>query len=236
MIANSVQHVEPTVGHSEYIFFAGDNVQLAGQVDYPKTKMPVNGYPLIFIIQHATCTNRSGYLHFTRMGTEHGMAVFRWDKRGTGNSGGGTGSGTLDAVHAYKTALEQPSIDRNNAVIIAQNEGTLLLAEAWSQFRQLQMPVGVVLAGNMLDARDILLLDTRVTAIVSRSDWNAWQIYAEQAARAHHERYPQYEASYYVANGSNRRLKYEHGGAFHRGVSDHIKHWLTHTCKISPSY
>ncbi len=230
----SIQEAPVGVGATEYVFFAGDQVQLAGQIDYPATPKPFRGYPIIFIIQHATCNSRNGYAHFARLGTEMGAAVFRWDKRGTGKSGSsGGGSGTLDALNAYKTAVSQPNVDRTRAVIIAQNEGTLLLHDAWVAFKDVCNPLGVVLAGNMLDETEIQRLDVPVTSVMSKSDWNDWKIYGQQATASHYKRYPQYPQSFYTAANSNRRLMLERGGVFHGGAAQFIREWLAVTCKIS---
>ncbi|XWX03286.1 hypothetical protein VZO05_12320 [Aggregatilineales bacterium SYSU G02658] len=228
-----VQSHESAFGATEYVFFAGDQVQLAGQMDYPALPSPSNGFPLLFIIQHSTCNNRGGYLHYARLGTEAGAAVFRWDKRGTGNSGSGIGDGLTDALHAYKAALAQPNIDPKRVVILAQNEGSLVLHDLWPKFKALAVPSGVVLVGNMLDERAIVRLDVPVAVVISKNDWNAWQLYAQQATQAHQARYPQWPASYYVAPNTNRRLMYEHGGAFHRGASDYIRQWLEKICQTS---
>lgn len=223
----------PVLGasHTEYMFFAGDHVQLAGQIDYPITPMPEQGYPLIFVIQHATCNTRNGYAHIARLGVEMGMAVFRWDKRGTGNSGSGSGVGTLDPINAYQTALKQPGINPQAVFILAQNEGSLLLHDTWNQFRQVALPAGVVLAGNMLDQKAITALNVPVTTINSKNDWHAWQIYSRDATAAHHTRYPQWPQSYFVATNSNQRLMYENGGTFNRGVAQHIRDWLMVLCQ-----
>jgi uncharacterized protein len=234
MISHPLEQIEPTVGHTELVVFTGDNVRLAGQMDYPNTPPPINGFPMMFIIQHATCTIRGAYQHYVRLGTEQGMAVFRWDKRGTGSSGSGSGDTTLDTIHAFATALKQPSIDRRRVIIIAQNEGSMLLAEAWQEFKKIQAPAGVILAGNMLDEREILTLDVPIQAVMSKNDWNAWQIYGEKATQAHHQKYPQFPQSFFVAPSTNRRLLYENGGSFHRGASDSMQKWLFDVCRISP--
>lgn len=228
-----VQSSDSTFGATEYVFFAGDQVQLAGQIDYPPLAAPPDGFPLLFIIQHSTCNNRNGYLHYARLGVEVGCAVFRWDKRGTGNSGSGIGDGITDALHAYKAALVQPNVNPACVVILAQNEGALVLHDLWSQFKALAVPIGVVLVGNMLDERAIVRLDVPVSVVMSKNDWNAWQIYAQQATQAHNARYPQWPASYYVAPNTNRRLMYEHGGAFHHGAGDYIRQWITKICQTS---
>jgi hypothetical protein len=233
MVSNHVEINITSVSASELVNFAGDNVHLAGQMDYPQTEKPASGYPLIFIIQHATCNSRKGYLHITKLGTEMGTAVFRWDKRGTGNSSsGGSGSVTVDTLKAYETAVNLPAIDRNRVVILAQNEGSMLLYEAYKEFVTIQEPLGVVLAGNMLDEKAILKIHVPLHIVVSKNDWNAWQTYAEAAADAQADKYG-YHASFYVATNTDRRLMYANTSTFHRGAESSIKHWLEHTCRIS---
>lgn len=233
MVTSHAENLLPSVGSSELVCFAGDDVRLAGQIDYPLGTAPAAGFPLIFIIQHATCNSRREYEHITKLGTEMNAAVFRWDKRGTGASGAGcTGSVTVDTLRAYQTAVTHPHINPAQVVIFAQNEGTMLLGEAFRQFRQIHKPCGVLLAGNMLDEKAVLALDVPLHIVVSRNDWNAWQIYAEAAADAHAERY-RMVPSFYVATNANRRLMYTHGGTFHRGAEASIKHWLSQICQIS---
>jgi hypothetical protein len=226
MSSQSIEVKLPSVSVSDLLFFAGDQVRLAGQMDYPLAPHAETGYPLIFIIQHATCTSRHGYLHFARLGTELGMAVFRWDKRGTGNSGsGGEGTVTGDTLAAYEMALTQKAIDRNQVIILAQNEGSLLLSEAYEQFTAIQKPLGVILAGNMLDEKQIISIKAPVQVLVSKNDWNDWRIYAETATNAHNRVY-KFNSSFFVAPNTNRRLMYDNGGAFHRGAAQSITDWL----------
>lgn len=233
MVTNHTENALPSVGTSETVSFAGDDVRLAGQIDYPMGVAPAAGFPLIFIIQHATCNSRKEFEHITKLGTELNAAVFRWDKRGTGSSGsGGSGSITQDTLGAYRAVVTRPDIDAARVVVYAQNEGTMLFAEVYKQFRQICKPRGAVLAGNMLDEKAILALDIPLHIIVSKNDWNAWQIYAEAAADAHAEKY-KLTPSFYVATNTNRRLMYTNGGTFHRGAETSMKHWLTQTCQIS---
>lgn len=224
---------EAAIGVSEQLFFAGDGVRLAGQVDYPNSPATNRGYPLIFIIQHATCTSRQGYAHVAKFGAAVGMAVFRWDKRGTGASGADSnGSVAVDTVQAYKTAISQSLVDRNRVVILAQNEGAILLSEAFADFAAIQQPRGVLLMGNMLDETQILSIKAPVHIVMSKNDWNAWQIYGQAASETHSKRYG-WQSTYYVAPNTNRRLMYTNGGTFHRGAEDNIKEWLKTICQIS---
>jgi hypothetical protein len=215
------------------LFFAGDSVQLAGQIDYPEQTPPEGGYPLLFIIQHATCTSRDGYAHIARLGNEHGWAVFRWDKRGTGKSGASSqGDSTQDSLHAYKTALKQDDVNPEHAVIIAQNEGSLILGEQYEQFQATQVPLGVLLLGNMLDETQITAIACPTHIVMSKNDWNAWQTYGESASEKH-AKYHKYDTDFYVAPNTNRRLMYINGGTFHRGAYTNIVEWLGKICPTS---
>ncbi len=219
-----------SVGASQNVLFAGDQVRLEGQIDYPSSAAPAGGYPLIFVLPHATSTKRQQYSHIVQMGTEIGAAVFRWDKRGTGGSGaGGSGSVVLDAVKAYETALVQPQIDKTQVILYVQNEGTSLLGEAYDLFAAVQKPTGVVLAGNMLDEKQVILIKTPVHLVVSKNDWNPWQTYAEAAAKAHNKAL-RLAATFFVAPNTDRRLMYNHSATFHRGAAASIQEWVCHLC------
>jgi hypothetical protein len=221
-----------SVGASQNVLFAGDQVRLEGQIDYPTDPAPAAGYPLIFVLPHATSTNRQQYSHISRLGTECGAAVFRWDKRGTGGSGaGGSGSVVKDAVKAYETALAQPQIDKTQVILYSQNEGTSLLGESFDQFNAVQKPTGVVLAGNMLDEKQVTIIKTPIHLVVSKNDWNPWQTYAEAAAKAHN-RANRLGATFYVAPNTDRLLMYNHSVTFHRGAASSIQEWI---CKLCPS-
>ncbi|MGJ3240063.1 MAG: alpha/beta hydrolase family protein [Anaerolineae bacterium] len=233
MAVNRTDDQPNTIGATEIVDFAGDNVRLAGQIDYPEANRPAQGYPLIFIIQHGTSISRADYKHITTLGMSIGAAVFRWDKRGTGKSGSGA-TGTLenDTLKAYEFALSLPSVNISQVVIFAQSEGTLLLGQEYKAFARLTKPCGIVLAGNMLDERAILALTVPVHIVVSKNDWNDWRTYAERASDAHARQYG-YDGSFYVATNTNRLLMYTSGNTFHKGSETSIKHWLKQTCQIS---
>lgn len=234
MVSKNLHEHIPSAGVTQQIFFAGDGVRLAGQIDYPDTTVDHRGYPLIFVIPHATCTSRSGYQHIARLGTELGFAVFRWDKRGTGQSGSGSGTVEQDTINAYETATTQPGIDKNRVIIAAQNEGSLLLAEAYDHITNLTPLRGVILLGNMLDEKKITTISAPVHIVVSKNDWNAWQIYAEKTAKIHANA-TGHATTFYVAPNTNRRLMYVNGGTFHKGAGTSIKDWLNTVCPTSTS-
>ena len=236
MASKFIEQRVTTMGTTRVVSFAGDRVQLAGQVNYPKNPAPAQGYPLIFIIQHATCNTREGYSHIAALGARNGFAVFSWDKRGTGESasGGGAGSLLIDTLNAYETALYEPHINCNNVIIFAQSEGTLLLGENYPDFCAIQKPKGVVLAGNMMDERQILALDVPLRIVMSKNDWNDWHIYAEKALTTYN-RVRKMNCEYYVAPNTDRRLMYSGGNTFDTGAAKHIENWLHEICPDSAS-
>lgn len=213
---------------SQELIFAGDAAPLAGQIDYPTTPHPDTGYPLLFVIQHALCTTRKGYEAVARLATSVGFAVFRWDKRGTGRSGSaGHGNVRQDTLRAYQAALRQPGVAKNAVVIYAQNEGTVLLGQAYEAFKAQQAPLGIILAGNMLDQDAVLGLDVPLHIVMSAEDWNLPDIYAvavTQAHNAHHK----LSSSYYIADGADRRLqdRQQDRSNLHSGAARSIWRWL----------
>ncbi len=222
------------IQHSTELVFAGDHVELSGQIDYPDSPPPADGYPLMFILHHAGYNNRDWYKPFAEVGLQNGYAVFRWDKRGTGRSGAGTqGSVTQDAVNAYEIALEQPNVNHRRAVIFAQDAGTGLLGNAYGLFARIQTPYAVILASNMLDENAVLAIDTQLHILVTESDWNPWQQYARAACAAHNQAYA-HGASYYVIAGDVDRKLIE-GRSLPPTARSVLSDWLQDLCQPSTS-
>lgn len=231
----ALHKVSHLAAHPREIIFAGDNVCLAGQMDYPKTP-PVNGthYPLLVVLHHAGGNTRADYRHYAQVALECGYAVFRWDKRGTGSSGAsGLGSALKDAVAAYTIALKQPYIDLAQAVILAQGEGTLLLSEGFAEFEAVQPLFGTLLIGNMLDEREVLSIRTRIQILLGAKDWLNWQVYGQAASDSHRRAYS-YGAQFTVAHHADRMLldTRKPGMRFHIGAKQTIKDWLNALVKL----
>src|SRR3954464_75374 len=169
----SNQVLDLVAGVPTEIIFAGDEVRLAGQIEYPDTPRPENGYPLLFVLHHACCNMREDYADYAQIALAQGYAVFRWDKRGTGRSGdGGRGSTTQDAANAYEVAISQADINRKRVVILAVGSGSALLGSSFGLFARTQHPYAALLVANMLDDKEILALDTRIKIMMSPEDWN----------------------------------------------------------------
>ncbi len=233
--AETLNQVTLPGAHPREVIFAGDNVRLAGQIEYPKTA-PANGvsYPLMVVLHHAGGNTRVDYHHYAQVALECGYAVFRWDKRGTGNSGAsGLGSALSDAVAAYAIALKQPYIDQTHAVILAQGEGTLLFSEGFAEFEAVQPVFGALLIGNMLDAREILNIKTRVQILLGAKDWLNWEVYGKAASDNHRRTYP-YGSQFTVAHHADRMLfdTRKPGMRFHIGAKQIIKDWLNELVKL----
>lgn len=233
--ADSLNSPTLLAAHPREVIFAGDNVRLAGQIDYPKTP-PVNGvsYPLMVVLHHAGGNTRVDYRHYAQIALECGYAVFRWDKRGTGNSGAsGLGSALSDAVAAYAIALKQPNIDQMHTVILAQGEGTLLFSEGFAEFEAVQPVFGALLIGNMLDEREILNIKTRVQILLGAKDWLNWEVYGKAASDSHRRTY-NYGAQFTVAHHADRMLfdTRKPGMRFHIGAKQIIKDWLNELVKL----
>lgn len=238
LAANYIESLNKVVASpavpSREVVFAGDNVRLAGQIDYPATPMPLNGYPLVVILPHAGGNTRADFAHYASIVKEAGYAVFRWDKRGTGRSGGGA-KGTIlnDALNAYATALKQPFINTSRAVILAQNDATLMLSENFEKFAATSQPMGTLLVGSLLDAQAILAIQTRVQVIIGANDWISWQAYGKNACDAHNQVYP-YGARFCVAHHADRLLidTRQPGKRVHIGAKHIIKDWLQDLAEI----
>jgi uncharacterized protein len=223
--------------HTKELAFAGDGVRLAGQIDYPTTARPANGYPLLFVLHHAGCNTRECYDHYAESALVAGYAIFRWDKRGTGRSGAsGRGSTTQDSVNAFEIALEQPDVNPRRAVILAQGAGTALLGTSFGLFARQQHPIGVILVANMLDEQAVLAIDSPLKIVLGQEDWNPWRQYGEAACNAHNDAY-KYGASYYVAPHADRMVEIPQpeGAVFHEGAKKVIEDWLKSLIHASAS-
>lgn len=213
--------------------FAGDSVLLSGQMDYPSHPVPGEGFPLLFILHDAQCTTRDRYAAHAQVALENGYAVFRWDKRGTGRSGGSArGSTTQDAVNAWEVALSQPAIQRKRAVILANGAGTGVIGSAFGLFARIQRPFGVALIANTLDETAIIALDTQIHILMSAEDWNDPARYATEAANAHNASY-RHGATYTIVPGADRLLLDDSG--LHPEAREAVSDWLNTILHPSPS-
>ena len=135
-------------------FKSSDGTALVGQVDWPKG---VNNPPFVFIIQHSGPVDRNAYQYLAALLVPEGYAVFRFDKRGNGKSGGTYGCcEEEDALAAYWAAVNLSGYDPERIFIIAQSIGTEILAQRYDDFINLHPVRGVVLLSSLLEGKEIL--------------------------------------------------------------------------------
>jgi len=213
-------------------FFAGDAV-LAGELDLPRTN---NAAPLAVIIHHAGPVGRDAYGYLAELLTEAGFAVFRFDKRGVGASGGEYGCCEAeDALAAYRAAVAEVGIDRDRVFIVAQSIGTEYLATHFAEFAAVQPPAGVALLSSLLGPEQITAIAAPVQIIVADSEPNLEAI-ATQAVQAHRTRWPYGASSYIAAHAEHTLFDIKDGPIdwsdpawvtrYHRGAMQSLIDWL----------
>jgi len=185
----------------EVRFVSGD-VELVGELDLPMGSGP---HPLVFIIHHSGPVPRDAYGYLAEILLRSGYAVFRFDKRGTGASGGVYGCcESDDALAAYRAAVAQPGVDRCRVFIAAQSIGTQHLAMRFEEYAQVQSPRGVALLSNLLRANDIVRIDAPLMVIVADSEPELNAI-GPEAVAAHNARYAA-GSTLYIADGAEHTL------------------------------
>lgn len=225
--------LEPTTREQRQIAFTAGDVTLAGELDLPRVE---DTAPLAFIIHHSGPVGRDAYGYLAELLTEAGFAVFRFDKRGVGASGGEYGCCEAeDALAAYRAAVAEAGIDRDRVFIVAQSIGTEHLAAHFAEFAAVQPPAGVALLSSLLGPEQIAAIVAPVHIIVADSEPNLEAI-ATQAVQAHRNRWP-YGASSYVAEHAEHTLFDIKDGPidwsdpawvtrYHRGAMQSLIGWL----------
>jgi alpha/beta superfamily hydrolase len=228
--------LEPTTRERRQIAFLAGNVTLAGELDLPRAD---DAAPLVFIIHHSGPVGRDAYGYLAELLTKAGFAVFRFDKRGVGASGGEYGCCEAeDALAAYRAAVAEAGIDRDRVFIVAQSIGTEYLATHFAEFAAVQPPAGVALLSSLLGPEQIAAIAAPVHIIVADSEPNLDAI-ATQAVQAHRTRWP-YGASSYVAEHAEHTLFDIKDGPidwsdpawvtrYHRGAMQSLIDWLKDT-------
>lgn len=186
----------------EVTFVSDQSVQLAGQFDLPRDSPQP---PLVVFIHHSGPENRDIYQHLAAYLVPRGYAVFRFDKRGTGRSGGVHGCCEADdALAAYRAAYTASGFDHLQVFIVAQSLGTQIVAERFPDFQAIGAPAGVVLLSSLLRDEAVLAIRTPIHIIVSDSEADVGALSAG-AVRAHRLAYD-YGASYFVAPNTEHTL------------------------------
>jgi alpha-beta hydrolase superfamily lysophospholipase len=182
-------------------FAAADGTLLAGELLMPEQSPRA----LVMIIHHAGPVDRTSYTYMVEQLLPAGYAVFRFDKRGTGASGGRYGCCEFsDALAAYAAAVQQPATAHLPVIIVAQSMGTRALAEQFAAFVALRPPAAVALLSNLLEPAAITTITTPIIVIVADSEPALAQI-GPQAVAAHNAALP-FSAELYIAAGAEHSL------------------------------
>ena len=183
-------------------FESSDGTALTGQVDWPKG---LNHPPLVFIIQHSGPVDRDDYQYLAVLLVPEGYAVFRFDKRGNGKSGGTYGCcEEEDVLAAYRAAVNLSGYDPERIFIIAQSIGTKILARRYDDITNLHPARGVVLLSSLLEGKEILSIKSPVFIIVSDGEPEL-QAITEVAVDAHRQQY-NFGAGYFIAPHTEHTL------------------------------
>jgi pimeloyl-ACP methyl ester carboxylesterase len=214
------------------IRFESGGVPMAGELDLPFA----DGPPLVFIVHHSGPVARDAYGYLAEILTRAGYAVMRFDKRGTGASGGAYDCCEADdMLAAYAAVLNETGFDACRVFVVAQSIGTTHVAERFGQMISIRPPQGVVLLSSLLQPRDIVAISVPVHIVVSDSEPDLDAI-SRAAAQAHRAEFSS-GATYYVASGSEHTLFDVGSGPidwsdpswvtrYHRGAMRSVVDWL----------
>ncbi len=160
--------------------FKSVDATVAGQWDFPSQTHA----PLVVLIPAAGAINRNGlppggsedrgrgvYALLTEELVEHGFAVFRFDKPGTGKSGRGIyATERSNALEAYRRAVEHARVDTGRVFLLGHSYGTDTIAGIYSRYEEIQPPVGVVLVSNRASEVEITRVKAPTLIVVGERD------------------------------------------------------------------
>ncbi|WP_298402980.1 alpha/beta fold hydrolase [uncultured Chloroflexus sp.] len=235
--ARPTPHLDPiSAERREVRFSADDGITLAGELTLPhQPALP----PLVVIIHHSGPVDRDAYGYLAELLVARGYAVFRFDKRGTGASGGAYGCcEAADALAAYRAAVAQPGINQRRVFLVAQSIGTRYVAASFAEYVAATSPCGVALLSNLLGPDEITAIAAPIHVIVADSEPDLQHI-GPDAVVAHNARWP-YGASLYIAEGAEHTLFDIRDGPidwsnpnwvqrYHRGAMASLLEWLDQT-------
>jgi alpha/beta superfamily hydrolase len=214
-------------------FQGADSTSLAGQLDLPAGAPP---YPAAVIIHHSGAVDRCAYDYMARLLVQAGFAVFRFDKRGTGQSDGDYGCcEDEDAVRAWAQAATLPEVDSERLFLIAQSRGTQIVADRIDEITSAQQPRGIVLLSSLLGGAELVRLPAPLLLILSDSEADLERI--GPAAVDQYSGEIGGEIELYIAEGTEHTLFDISRGPidwddpawrtrFHAGTANELVNWL----------
>ncbi len=201
---------------SRIIRFESEDTLLEGSFDYPVCDEKV---PSILLIHGWGDIDRRGnsyewgeienFTHFAKVFTKHGIAVFRWDKRGVKKSEGNKydykqkKSFLLkDILNAYKIMLKQKEVDRNFPFLLGQSQGSAFIASIFDQIKDIATPKGVILLSNVIDKHRAFKIKAPILALNGVYDWNNFITFCKEPVKAHRNKYG-FNSLYFLAPDSD---------------------------------
>lgn len=186
----------------EVRFRSTDGTVLAGQLDLPPG---VENPPLVLILHHSGPVDRDAYQYLAALLVPEGYAVFRFDKRGTGESGGTYGCcEEEDALAAYQAAVNQDGFDPERVFMIAQSVGTQIVARHFQELQSIHPVRGVALLSSLLEGKEILPIESPLFILVSDGEPNVRAI-TEEAVAAYRQEVGE-GAEYFIAPNTEHTL------------------------------
>lgn len=162
--------VKPLPYRSEEVVFRNtvDNIDLAGTLTLPDGEGP---YPAVVLISGSgpqdrdeTIMNHKPFYVLSDYLTRNGIAVLRYDDRGTGSSKGNMNNATTlmlsdDAEAAVRYLLSRPEADKRNTGIAGHSEGGLIASIVAARNNDLAFVIS--LAGTAVPGKNLLLQQNR---------------------------------------------------------------------------
>ncbi|PDW04367.1 hypothetical protein CJ255_04140 [Candidatus Viridilinea mediisalina] len=217
----------------ELHFTTDDGTILVGALNLPHVAPP---RALVVIIHHSGPVDRESYAYMAEQLLPAGYAVFRFDKRGNGASGGTYGCcEASDALAAYAAATQEADMAGLPVFIVAQSIGTQYLAEDFAAYQAIHPPQAVALLSSLLNPEAITNIAAPVHVIVADSEPELQSI-GPDAVAAHQATWP-YGASLYIAEQAEHTLFDISDGPidwddpawatrFHRGAMASLLAWM----------
>ena len=165
-----------------------DSLTLAGTLTLPADKGP---HPVVVLISGSGPQNRDeevfGHKPFLVLAdhlTRNGIAVLRYDDRGTAESTGNYAAATSkdfaqDVVHAVAFLKNQPMIDSSNIGLIGHSEGGLIAPMVANQSPDVSFVV--LLAGTGVTGKEISLMQAQTLTPLDIPDQEAFQQFNKKA-------------------------------------------------------
>ena len=136
---------------NEEITFRNGQVHLEGTLTKPETNSP---YPVVIVAHTSSAGTRdfAVYQHLARLLPRHGVAVFLFDRRGSGNSTGNFDSATfLDLATDIQAAIvslkQRPDIDSKHVGLWGMSQGGWIAPLAAAEFASVAFLLAVSAVG-----------------------------------------------------------------------------------------